>query len=260
MDRRKSLGRIHARVICFNPQTEHIGQILSTLPAARVTPAVRATKEHLRRLSAYGKFLMYDCRSRHSHAHYHYASALGVVIASMQVWRDCVDLDQPMLVLEENAALVNIDELRECAQRFDECDLDLLMLHQHQFLPDTCSGDAAARDGKRLARTSHGGLFALMWPSLSAKGYLISPALAAHLLRVNDSRIDNLHVDSMLGMETLRPSNRVAPFRGAIYRARASPIITVVGKSYKGITHESVSNNGGILHFLQRVLNLFAMR
>ena len=166
-----------------------------------------------------------------------------------------------MLIFEENAVLGDVDELRACLDRFGRERLDLLMLHTYGNMLDHCT--ETAKDGRLIAKTPRGAIYALAWPLYSAKAYVIRPCFAKHLVNLLRSRIDNIHLDILLTMEAMHPSNTRRAFRGAVYSSSelyGNPIISVTGKTKQRIAHEEPIPNTYLLRgFMDRVLRFIGL-
>ena len=239
----KEHPKVCTRVICFNAQASNVQRILRTLPNARPSAARTPRPADYKRLSSYGKFLALECNARHTHAHFHYPGAFGILLANMNVWKECVKWSCPFLIFEENAHLGNVDELHACIRVFHAKKLDVCMLHQYGLHQDNCDSSPPPQ---AIASTAHGTVMRMHTPAISAKAYLLSPRFAAHMLRLTQSRIDNVHVDWALYGEAMYPSGRAVPFRGAYYAPRGlvNVMISTGSKHYPGIQHEPPRRNG----------------
>ena len=152
-------------------------------------------------LSAYSRFVLLGCGSRHDHVHFDNTSAFAALLAHKSAMTLCAARKTPLLILEDNASIVDWSELEECRDAFLHHGMHFLQCHAKDAKSMLPCRHRAKNAPSVLFRTSNSVVLASVWPMLSLKCYMISPFFARHMLTLMESRIENIHIDWWVTLE-----------------------------------------------------------
>ena len=184
-------------VICLEKKADercnvNMKGILSVFPKAQRTRAVDASTLRVddSRISCYARYYI-QTKKESDWMHLGNINAIGCYLSHIELWRRCVQLNEPIVIIEDDIHLTSqkSDQIREAVTSIpSDCDFAGIM-HSNLF-PHTNSKQC---DGKWCDCSSHHIYMGLMM-------YCVTPRGARILLR--DALPVVVHIDSYIGYIT----------------------------------------------------------